>query len=175
MAVHRPRVSASGRGRFTRRAWSVVAAVAILALLSGCGGDDDDDSSSATTATTAATATTDTTAASADQAEQDVCDARSDLRDSVDQVATDVKAANFGDAKDSITQVGDAYDQLAASVSDLGEEQRAALEPQVEAFKTELTSLQDAESLSDITGGLDAAVTQAETIYNDVADTLSCD
>ena len=166
MAVERPRASASGRGRFMGRALSVVAVVAVLALASGCGGDDDDDSASATTATTATTA---------DQAEQDVCDARADLKDSVDQVATDVRAANFGDAKDSISQVGDAYDQLAASVGDLGEEQRDALEPQVEAFKSDLTSLQDAESLSDVTGGLDAAVTQAETIYTDVADTLSCD
>lgn len=104
-----------------------------------------------------------------------MCDARSELRDSLDAVADDVRAANFGDASDEISNVRDAYDELAAAVNDLGQQQREALAPQVDALESDLASLQEAQSLDDVSASLDAVMSQAESIYEEITDTLSCD
>jgi len=108
-------------------------------------------------------------------AEEQVCDARSELRDALDQVATDIQAANFGDASDDLSQVRETYDELASEVDDLAQEQRDALAPQVDALETEITSLSDAQSLDELQAGLETVVSQAETVFDEITDTLSCD
>jgi outer membrane murein-binding lipoprotein Lpp len=129
--------------------WFLVAVVAVVGMAAGCSDDP--------------------------SAEEQVCDARSELRDALDQVATDVKAANFGDASDDLSQVGEAYDGLVSAVDDLAQEQRDALAPQVDALKSDITALTDAQSLDDLRTGLDTVVSQAQTIYDEIANTLSCD
>ena len=104
-----------------------------------------------------------------------MCDARSELRDALDQVATDVRAANFGDASDDLAQVREAYDGLVAAVDDLAQEERDALAPQVDALQSDITALTDAENLDDLRAGLDTVASQAETIYEDIAGTLNCE
>ena len=130
--------------------WFLVAAVAVVGTAAGCGDDEP-------------------------SAEDQVCDARSELRDALDQVATDVTSANFGDASDDITQVREAFDGLAAAVDDLAQEERDALSPQVDALQSDITALTDAQSLDEVQTGLDTVVTEAETIYDDIANTLNCD
>jgi hypothetical protein len=129
--------------------WFVVAVVALVGTAAGCSDDP--------------------------SAEEKVCDARTELRDALDQVATDVKAANFGDASDDISQVREAYDGLASAVDDLAQEQRDALAPQVDALKSDITALTDVQNLDDLSTGLDTVVSQAGTIYDDITDTLNCD
>ena len=133
----------------TRCWWFVVPVVAVLALASGCGDDP--------------------------SAEDQVCDARSEPRDAVDNVAADVSAANFGEASDDLSEAGDAYDELADAAGDLAQEQREALEPQVDALESDIAALQDAESLDDVSAGLDTVVSQAESIFDEITDTLNCD
>ena len=138
------------RVRPSRRCWwFVVPVVAVLALASGCGDDP----------------------SAADQ----VCDARSELRDSLDNVAADVSDANFGEASDDLSEAGDAYDELTAAVGELAQEEREALEPQVDALQSDIAALGDAESLDDVSAGLDTVASQAESIFDEITDTLDCD
>ena len=103
-----------------------------------------------------------------------MCDARTELRDSLDAVADDVRAANFGEASDDLSAVGDAYDELAAAVGDLAQEERDALAPQVDALESDIAALTDVQSLDELSAGLDAVVSQADGIYDDITDTLNC-
>ena len=130
--------------------WSLVAVVAVTGMAAGCGDDEP-------------------------SAEEQVCDARTELRDSLDQVATDVTSANFGDASDDLTQVREAFDGLTAAVDDLAQEERDELSPQVDALKSDITALTDAQSLDEVQTGLATVVSQAGTIYDDIASTLDCD
>ena len=104
-----------------------------------------------------------------------MCDAGSELRDALDQVATDIQAGNFGDASDDLSQVSEAYDGLASEVGELAQEERDALAPQVDALESDITALPDAQSLDDLQAGLESVVSQAGTIFDDITDTLNCD
>jgi hypothetical protein len=136
--------------RSTRLRWSVSVAIAVLGMASGCGDDDP-------------------------SAEEQVCDARTELRGALDDVAADLQAANFGDANEALSEVGDAYDDLVAAVDDLAQEEREALAPEVDAFESDIAALQDAQNLEELGAGLDAVLSQAQVIYDDVTDTASCD
>ncbi len=138
---------ADSRTRVLR--WFVVAVVALVGMAAGCSDDP--------------------------SAEEQVCDARSELRDALDQVATDIQAGNFGDASDDLSQVSEAYDGLASAVGELAQEERDALAPQVDALESDITALPDAQSLDDLQTGLESVVSQAGTIFDDITDTLNCD
>jgi hypothetical protein len=125
------------------------AAVAALAMTAGCNDDP--------------------------SAEEQVCDARSDLRDALDDVLEDVQAANLGDAQEALGEAGDAYDELTAALEDLAQEEREALAPEVDALQSDIQSLRDVQSLDQLGAGLDAVVSQAQVIYNEITDTLGCD
>ena len=132
------------------RTWRfVVPVVAVLVLASGCGDDP--------------------------SAEDQVCDARSDLRDALDNAAADVSDANFGEARDDLSEAGDAYDELADAVGELAQEEREALASEVDALEADIAALQDAESLDAASAGLDSVVSQAESIFDEITDTLNCD
>ena len=135
--------------RSTRLRWSIVVAVAVLATAPGCG----DDAS----------------------AEEQVCDARSEVREALDDVAAHLQAANLGDASEAISEADDAYDELVAAVDDLGEQQRETLAPEVDALQSEIAALQDMQDFEQLREGLDAVLLQAQVIYEDITDTVSCD
>jgi polyhydroxyalkanoate synthesis regulator phasin len=103
-----------------------------------------------------------------------VCDARSVLRDDVQAVVDDVADGNLGDARDGLDEVQSASDDLASAVSDLGEEQRAALEPEVDQLESQVAELNNAESLEELGTGVDSVVANAESIVQDVGETLDC-
>jgi hypothetical protein len=103
-----------------------------------------------------------------------VCDARSELRDDVQAVVDDVAEGNLGDARDGLDEVQSASDDLASAVSDLGEEQRAALEPEVDQLESHVAELNNAESLEELGTGVDSVVANAESIVQDVGETLDC-
>ena len=108
-------------------------------------------------------------------AQEQVCDARSDLRDALDEVSEDVRAANLGDAHEALGEVGDAYDELTAALENLAQQEREALGPEVEALQSDIQSLRDVQSLDQLRAGLDAVMSQAQVIYDEITDTLSCD
>ena len=135
--------------RMTTRRFTALVAVAALAVAAGC---DDDPS-----------------------AEEQVCDARTELRDALDDVSEDVQSANLGDAQEALGEAGDAYDELTAAVGELAQEEREALAPEVDALQADIQSLRDVQSLDQLGAGLDAVLSQAQVIYDDITNTLSCD
>ena len=80
------------------RRWRGLAATLLVIGVAGCGDDP--------------------------SAEERVCDARAELREAVDDVVADIEAGNFGDASDGTAAIGEAYDELASAVDELGQEQR---------------------------------------------------
>jgi hypothetical protein len=131
------------------RGFSAVVAVVALALAAGC---DDDPS-----------------------AEERVCDARTDLREALDDVSEDVQSANLGDAQEALGEAGEAYDELTAALGDLAQEEREALAPEIDALQSDIQSLRNVENLDQLGTGLDAVLSQAQVIYDDITETLSCD
>jgi hypothetical protein len=138
------------RRQSTRLRWGVSVAVALLGIASGCGDDEP-------------------------SAEEQVCDAQSELRGALDDVVADLQAANLGDANEDLAEAGDALDELVAEVEDLAQEEREALAPEVESLESDIAALQDAQDLDELGAGLDAVLSQAQVIFDDVIETASCD
>jgi hypothetical protein len=133
-----------------RRRFGMVGAVSLTAVLAlGACGDD---------------------ASTTDQ----VCDARSALRDSVDAVTSDISEGNLGDARDALPEVRDSYDDLVSAVDDLSEEERAALEPEVDSLRASIEALPDSSSLEDLGSGLETVMSDVQGIYDSITDSLSC-
>jgi len=108
-------------------------------------------------------------------AEEQVCSSRTDLRDAVDAVVADVRAANFGAASDGIPAVNEAYDELVSALGDLGQEQREALEPDVESIGADIEALPDAQGLDELGSSIDAILTGVQGVYDEITATLDCD
>jgi hypothetical protein len=107
-------------------------------------------------------------------AEERVCSARTELRDAVDAVVADVRAANFGEASDGVPAVEDAYDGLVSAVDELGQEQREALAPDVESIGVDIEALPDAQGLDELGSSLDAILTGVQGIYDEITEALDC-
>src|SRR3954462_14219060 len=83
-----------------------------LLLAAGCGGDD------------------------TPSAKSQACTAREDVRHAVDAVGDDVKAGNFGQARDDLTQVRSSLQALTTAHANLKAQERAALQPQIDDLHT---------------------------------------
>ena len=86
------------------------------------------------------------------------CDASEDLRDAVEDVQEDVAAANFGDARNGLDEVTTSFNQLRDAVTDLADEQDAALQPAIDELSAEVSSLTEATSLEDLGSRIEAVV-----------------
>ena len=104
-----------------------------------------------------------------------MCDARTELREAVDDVVTDVQAANFGEARDGTAAVSEAYNELVSALDELGEEQREALAPDVEALAVDIEALPDAQGLDELGSSLDTILSGVQQIYDEITDTLQCE
>src|SRR5262245_46900680 len=104
----------------------------VLLGLAACGGDDQ---------------------TPAEAARDDVCDVRGDIRDGLDEVATDIRAGNVGEAQEEVADVREDIAELTTAVGSLAQEQRAAVQPQLDAISEALGAI----SLDDL-GSLEAAV-----------------
>ena len=108
-------------------------------------------------------------------AEERVCDARTELREAVDDVVTDVQAANFGEASDGTAAVSEAYNELVVALDDLGQEQRQALAPDVEGLAADIEALPDAQGLDELGSSLDAILSEVQQIYDEITEALQCE
>ena len=108
-------------------------------------------------------------------AEERVCDARTELREAVDDVVTDVQAANFGEASDGTAAVSEAYNELVVALDDLGQEQRQALAPRVEGLAADIEALPDAQGLDELGSSLDAILSEVQQIYDETTEALQCE
>jgi predicted nucleic acid-binding Zn-ribbon protein len=103
-----------------------------------------------------------------------VCSDRANLQKAVDGVVTDLKNLNLGKAKDGLSSVNDAFDQLKKSASQLKSEEAKALAPQIDALKSDLQDLKNVRSLSDLEAGWSKVTTQFQAISSQISDTLKC-
>jgi predicted nucleic acid-binding Zn-ribbon protein len=111
---------------------------------------------------------------SSQSAADKVCSARSNLRSAVDSVQSDVKSANFGQAKDGLSNVSSSFDQLVQSAKGLKSEEQKALQPQIDAIQNNISNLKNVTSLSDLTTDLSTIGSQFQSLYDDVTNTLKC-
>ena len=109
-----------------------------------------------------------------DSAADRACDAREDLTDAVDDVATDVQEANFGDARNGLDDVRDAYNRLRDAVTDLAAEQRDELRPETDDLAADVAALPEAQDLEELGSMLETTLTDAQDVLDDVTTTPSC-
>jgi hypothetical protein len=131
------------------RRWRGLAATLVVIGVSGCGDDP--------------------------SAEERVCDARTELREAVDDVVADIEAGNFGDASDGTAAISEAYDELASAVDELGQEQREVLAPDVENLRADIEALPEAQGLDQLGSSIEAILTGVQHIYDEVTDVLRCE
>jgi hypothetical protein len=108
-------------------------------------------------------------------AEERVCDARTELREAVDDVVADIEAGNFGDARDGTAAISEAYDELASAVDELGQEQREVLAPDVESLRADIEALPEAQGLDQLGSSIEAVLTGVQQIYDEATDALRCE
>jgi hypothetical protein len=113
-------------------------------------------------------------ACSEETASDQVCDARSDLGEGVEETADDLAAGNLGDARDSLDDVQEDYDELADAMDDLVGEQGEELAPQFEDLEQEIEDLGNAESADELGSQVDEALSRAESILGQIGDELDC-
>jgi hypothetical protein len=115
------------------------------------------------------------TACGEDSAEDRACEAGEDLREAVDDVREDAAAANFGDARSGLDDVTSSFNQLRDAVTDLADEQDAALQPAVDELSAEVSALSEATSIEDLGSRIESVLTSAQGIYDEVTSAVECD
>lgn len=103
-----------------------------------------------------------------------VCTDRTNLSKAVDSVATDLKNLNFGKAKDGLSNVNDAFNELQKSVQKLKSEEQKTLAPQIDQLKSDLADLKNVRSLTDLQAAWSKVTTQFQSISNQIIGTLKC-
>lgn len=134
-----------------RKITKSLAAVALsVALLGGCGGGGDQ------------------------AAVTDVCNAKTQLHNSVDTVKTDLTSFNFGKAKDELPNVKKAFDNLVQSAKKLTGEAKKTLQPKIDSLKSSIDNLTSASSLSELSTSLSTISSQIQSLYSEITNTLKC-
>jgi hypothetical protein len=109
-----------------------------------------------------------------ESATDQVCDARSSLRDSVESVTSDISEGNFGEARDELGDVQEDYDELVSALGELSDEQQSALQPEVDALRSAVEALPQAENLEDLGTGIETVLTDVQGIYDSITQSLDC-
>ena len=110
----------------------------------------------------------------APSASEKVCNDRSQLNNAVSTVVDDVKAGNFGKAKDDLPAVRDAVDSLSQSAKELTSDESEALSPQIDNLKKTAANLKDPASIADLQSGFSSLKSQIQSISTQIGETLKC-
>ncbi len=103
-----------------------------------------------------------------------VCSDASSLKASVNQLGTDVKAGNFGIAKDQVSKVKSDFNALESSAKKLAGSEKASVQADLQGVKGTLSDLTSATSLADIQSTLGKAESQLKGAADSIRKTLSC-
>ncbi len=103
-----------------------------------------------------------------------VCSDASALKDSVNQLGTDVKSGNFGNAKDQVSKVQSDFTALESSAKKLASSEKASVQADLQGVKGTLSDLTSATSLADIQSTLGKAESQLKGAADSISKTLSC-
>jgi hypothetical protein len=104
----------------------------------------------------------------------EVCDARDTVTTAMAQVTEDVRAANFGDARTSLQQLSTAVGDLTDSVGSLADQQRQAVQPEVDQLRADLEALSQAESVADLRAALASAGAELRSALETIGSDLDC-
>lgn len=104
-----------------------------------------------------------------------MCDAGAQLREDFRSVLNDVADGDLDEAREGLDEMQSDYENLEEALSDLETEQREALAPEVDQLESDVADLGEAASLDEVGSGIDAVLGSAETIIEDVAESLNCD
>src|SRR4051812_18079334 len=103
-----------------------------------------------------------------------VCDARADLRTSLSKAVDDVKAGNFGQARDEVADARTAFDDLTKAASDLKGETAQEVQPQVDQLRASVSQLTDVTSLAQLSGQVQSILDEAGNVIGKISDSLDC-
>ena len=112
---------------------------------------------------------------SASKSPQDaVCSDASTLKASVEQLVSDVKKGNFGNAKDQVTKVQADFKALTTSTKSLATSKKSSVQSDLDTVKATLSGVTSAGSLADIQSTLKTAQSQITDSVDSLTNTLSC-
>jgi len=139
----------------SRRIWAgrAAASVAVVALLGGALGG---------------------CGSSGPSASQRVCDKRAALNGAVSTVISSLRSGNLGEAKTHVSDVSQAFTELAKSAQDLKAEESQALRPQIDEMTKTVDEVKRSQSLGALGANLDMLGTQVRTLSAQIGDTLKC-
>ena len=111
---------------------------------------------------------------SKESASDRVCDARADLRTSLTAAVDEVKAGNFGQARDSAAEARTAFDDLTEAAGDLKGDTAQAVQPDVDQLRTSVGQLTDVTSLQQLSGQLQTILDDVGAVLGTISDSLDC-
>ena len=133
-----------------RRARFSVPVLMVLLTLSSCGKDD------------------------SPSAAERACEARAGVSSAVAVVVDDLRAANFGKAKEGLGGITKAVDELAKAIGELAAAQRQALAPQAEELRTSAAALKNASGLIELQTQVTRVSTQTKSLVDAIGEGLAC-
>ena len=103
-----------------------------------------------------------------------VCDSRSAFSDAVQTVANDVSSGNLGDARNNLTAVTTTFGNLVDSIKKLTDQQRQALQPQIDKIQADVQQFANLNGRGDLQGAIDTTRTDVESALSSVKTDLNC-
>ncbi|MPY92487.1 MAG: hypothetical protein GEV08_05280 [Acidimicrobiia bacterium] len=107
-------------------------------------------------------------------AQERACEARTELRTSIDDAGDDVNAANLGEARDSLDDVGEDIDELTGAMGDLAEGQAEEVQPLVDDLRATVDRLRATDELESVGEGLADARETVGALVDQLGATLQC-
>ena len=107
-------------------------------------------------------------------AQSAVCDARSKLQTSFQQVADDLQAGNLGDAKTSLAAVTANLAALVVAQQGLAQDKKDQIKPKLDAIKATVVSVGNANSMAEAGAILDSAKAQMQDLVDTVGTSAGC-
>lgn len=142
--------------RISSRLVAASLALAVAGALVACGGDDNDGESAE------------------QRAIDDVCESRADLDSSIQEVRDDLASANFGNAKDGLSDVKEDFNELVAAVGRLAGERADEIRPEVDSLKSTIDSLTNAQSLGELGTAIDQLGPKFEAVVKAIDTNIDC-
>jgi hypothetical protein len=115
----------------------------------------------------------------AEQAQDEVCEARADLEQQIDDLAgLTLTSANVDAVQDSVSAIEDDLQQIADAQGDLSEDRRQEVESATEEFTSEFEAVADDVgedlSLSEGTARVESAATRLADSFEETFATIDC-
>lgn len=173
-AVPTNRVTRSSNGpemlpHMTRLAVACLSAVLALGL-AGCG----DDESSTTESESTPSASSTTASPTAEPATEAMCAARDDLKSAVDDTVAAARDGDLAAVRDGVTALRSRAEALRSTLAMLAEDQRVALQPEVDRVETAWQAVRAARRPSELRTAVETLGTEVDALADAASDSLDC-